>query len=547
MDNPRSRTILVVDDNPANLQLVSRYLKEFGFEMLVARDGNSALEKAQYGQPDLILLDVLMPGISGFETCRRLKADASLQDIPVIFMTSLAETQDKIKGFQVGAVDYITKPFQYEEVLARITTHLQLRELTEFLEVKVRERTEELSTANRQLHNVNEQLTREIAERKRVETSLRASEERFRALYEDNPSMYFTLDKEGIVLSVNRFGSEQLGYKDQELIGQSVLRVFYPDDREAVRQQLEACLQYPGQVVRWEYRKVRKDGSMLWVREGARAVQGADGSLRILVVCEDITQRKVMEEEKEALQAQVIHAQKMEAMGRLAGGIAHDFNNLLTVIQLNAQLMKRKLLEQDPLWGHVHEIQETGNRATKLVRQLLSFSRREIVEPRFLNLNGVVEGMESMLRRIIGENIDLKVELATDLWSVRGASSQMEQVIVNLAVNARDAMPAGGTLRMETSNVVLDEAYAALHVEAQPGPHVLLMISDTGVGMTDEVKDRIFEPFFTTKRGGRGTGLGLATVFGIVKQSDGHIRVYSKVGQGTTFKIYLPQTKQAEA
>jgi PAS domain S-box-containing protein len=250
--------------------------------------------------------------------------------------------------------------------------------------------------------------------------------------------------------------------------------------------------------------------------------------------------RARLEEQRQQLEEQFLQAQKLEAVGRLAGGIAHDFNNLLTVIHLSTRLLERKLRPEDPLWPHVQRIQGAGQRAADLTKQLLAFSRREIVEPKVLDLNQVLADLDDMLRRIIGEDVELCTIPAEGLWPVKIDPSQMDQVILNLAVNARDAMPTGGNLTIEMDNVVLDEAYTARHLGVEPGEYVLLAVSDTGVGMNEEVKAHLFEPFFTTKEKGKGTGLGLATVHGIVKQNNGHTWVYSEPGQGTTFKIYLP-------
>jgi PAS domain S-box-containing protein len=246
-------------------------------------------------------------------------------------------------------------------------------------------------------------------------------------------------------------------------------------------------------------------------------------------------------EELRRTQNQLLQAQKMEAVGRLAGGLAHDFSNMLTIVHFSTQLMKRQLHQDDPLWEHLQQIQEASDRAGALTKQLLSFSRREIIEPRVLNLSQAVEDLSHMLRRIIGEDIELLTLLASDLWPVKVDPARIEQAIVNLVVNARDAMPNGGRLSIETANAVLDETYATQHLDVEPGEYVRLMISDTGIGMTAEVQAHLFEPFFTTKERGKGTGLGLATVFGIIKQHGGHIWVYSEVRQGTVFKIYLPR------
>jgi PAS domain S-box-containing protein len=245
-------------------------------------------------------------------------------------------------------------------------------------------------------------------------------------------------------------------------------------------------------------------------------------------------------------QAQLIQAQKMEAVGRLAGGVAHDFNNLLTVIQVSAQLLERQLRPEDPLWEHVQQIRESGERATGLTRQLLSFSRREIIEPQVLDLNRAIRNLNRVLQRIIGEDVVLSLALSGDLWPVKMDPARIEQMLINLAANARDAMPQGGRLSIETANVTLDAASAVQFLDLQPGEFVLLSLRDTGMGMDDEILSHIFEPFFTTKERGEGTGLGLPTVYGIVKQGGGDISVDSRVGQGTTFKIYLPKAEKSE-
>jgi PAS domain S-box-containing protein len=263
-----------------------------------------------------------------------------------------------------------------------------------------------------------------------------------------------------------------------------------------------------------------------------------------LMACEDITELKRGEEEKAVLQEQLRQSQKMEAIGSLAGGIAHDFNNLLTVIKGYSELSRIGLKEGDTLRGNIDEIQNATERAASLTRQLLAFSRRQVMEMKVLDLNTILRGLDKMLRCVIGEDIELATLLAEDLGRTRADVGQIEQVIMNLAVNAKDAMPSGGKLTIETANVELDESYARSHVDVKHGHYVMFSLSDTGVGMSPEVRERIFEPFFTTKEKGKGTGLGLSTTYGIVKQSEGHIWVYSVQGKGTTFKIYLPRVNE---
>jgi len=263
-----------------------------------------------------------------------------------------------------------------------------------------------------------------------------------------------------------------------------------------------------------------------------------------VMACEDITELKRAEEEKVALQDQLRQSQKAEAIGRLAGGIAHDFNNLLTVIKGYSQLSCMELKEGDTLRGNIEEIQKAAERAASLTRQLLAFSRRQVMEMKVVDLNTLLRDVGKMLRRVIGEDIELVIQPAGDLGGVRADVGQVEQVIMNLAVNAKDAMPSGGKLIIETANVDLDESYARSHLDVKPGSYVMFSVSDTGAGMAPEVRERIFEPFFTTKETGKGTGLGLSTAYGIVKQSKGHIWVYSVQGKGTIFKIYLPRVDE---
>jgi signal transduction histidine kinase/ActR/RegA family two-component response regulator len=289
----------------------------------------------------------------------------------------------------------------------------------------------------------------------------------------------------------------------------------------------------------------RRDGTPIWVEENARAYRGSDGQILYFEgSIQDINEKRLAAAEMLSLQEQLRQSQKMEAVGRLAGGIAHDFNNLLTVISGYSQLSLTTLQEKDPLRENITEIQRATERAASLTRQLLAFSRRQILDMRLIDLNLVVQDLDKMLRRVIGEDIELATLLDKNLWTVKSDPSQIEQVILNLAVNARDAMPKGGRLTIETSNVHLDQEHASAPVSVKPGPCVRLSIMDTGVGMSLEVMERAFEPFFTTKEKGRGTGLGLSTVYGIVKQSGGDVWVHSEVGRGTTFEMFFPKAEE---
>ena len=317
---------------------------------------------------------------------------------------------------------------------------------------------------------------------------------------------------------------------------ESWLNTVHPDDREPFQAALKRLLNRTSSSEEEEYRIVLPDGQIRWVRDSVRATPLADNGIRLDGVVSDITERRRLED-------QLREAQKMDAIGRLAGGIAHDFNNLMTIVTGYGALLHEGLEKNPTLRDRVDQIQKAAQQANDLTRQLLAFGRRQLLRPRILNLNDILEQMEKLLRRVLSENIDLVIECDPSLHTIRSDSGQIEQVIMNLVINARDAMPAGGKLVISTGNVVLDETYARQHLEVRPAEYVCLSVSDTGLGIDSETKAHIFEPFFTTKEPGKGTGLGLATVYGIVKQADGHVMVDSETGHGTTFHVYFPRVE----
>jgi two-component system, cell cycle sensor histidine kinase and response regulator CckA len=379
----------------------------------------------------------------------------------------------------------------------------------------------------------------DMTERKRAEHGLRTSEERFRQIAENIKEGFIVVELDGLrPLYLSRMWEEIWGRPLEEAYRNPAawLQAVHPDDAGALADARQ--LMEKGEAVSRTFRVVRPDGSIRWVRARAFPVHNVSRELyRVVGLVEDITDLRRTEE-------QLLQAQKMEAVGRLAGGVAHDFNNLLTAILGYSELVLQDLGGDHPSAADVKEIRAAGQSAESLTRQLLTFSRRQILQPQTLDLNKVLTRVDGLLQRIIGEDIDLTMKLTAPLGRVSADPGQIEQVVLNLAVNARDAMPHGGKLTIETANVTLDDDYVSQHTGATVGPHVMVAVTDTGTGMDLATQRRLFEPFFTTKEPGRGTGLGLATVYGIVTQSRGSIWVYSELGQGSTFKVYLPATTE---
>ena len=385
-------------------------------------------------------------------------------------------------------------------------------------------------------------IARDITERKQAEEALRAEKQKFERLLENAPFGLIVIDQQGIFKYVNSKFVELFGYDVNEIPnGREWFRKAYPDS-DYRHHVIETWIQdtnisAPGENVPRIFTATCKDGT----KKIIRFITVNLGTGEYLMSCEDITLVQRAEEEKAVLAEQLRQSQKMEAIGRLAGGIAHDFNNLLTVIRGYNQLSLLELKPDDKLRQNIEEVTRATQRASDLTHHLLAFSRRQIMEMKVLNLNTLLKDLDKMLHRVIGEDIQLTYLLSDELGKIKVDPGQMEQVILNLAVNARDAMPSGGKLTIETSNAELDETYAHTHIGTKPGHYVMMSVSDTGMGMTPEVRERAFDPFFTTKEKGKGTGLGLSTCYGIVKQSGGNIWAYSESGRGTTIKIYLPR------
>ena len=382
-------------------------------------------------------------------------------------------------------------------------------------------------------------VSRDLTERRQAEQARAEAEIKYRMIVERVAAISYIAEPgvAGKWYYVSPQIEAILGYTPDEWLATSEkwLDFIHPDDHAAVREAEEIGIRQ--RSFQAEYRMRRKDGRTVWISDTAVIIQGSENHPVMEGILVDISERKLME-----MQSQ--QARRMEAVGRLAGGIAHDFNNLLTIIKGYTELARRRA-ETPELKNDVERIEDASERAAALVRQLLAFSRKQVLQPKNLDLNGVVRGLEQLLRRLLGEDIQLQTKLGLGLGTIKADPSQVEQVLMNLVVNARDAMPNGGRLMIETCNTELDQRYASEHVSVKPGAYVMLAVSDSGIGMSAETVAHIFEPFFTTKGGTKGTGLGLATTYGIVKQSGGYIWVYSEPGQGTTFKVYLPLFQEA--
>ncbi len=511
--------ILVVDDTYAALQLLADVLSEEGYTVRPANTGERALASVEAEPPELILLDIRMPGMDGFEVCKRLKAMETARDIPVLFLSAATEMEERLLGFSLGAVDFITKPFQRDELLARVKTHLAIQRLQESLrrsndemEERVRQRTAELEVQTRALAD---------------------SEERFRAVVQNSADLVTIHDGSGAIVYESPQVSRVLGRREGYMVGRSPVDIAHPEDAARLRQALTDVAAAPGAAAQVEFRAQHADGHWIWLESVGRNLTDHPGVNGILVTSRDATERH-------NLQEQFLQAQRMEVIGRLAGGVAHDFNNLLTAIIGYTELSLSDLPSQSPIASHLCTVRTAAQRAADLTAQLLTFARKQVTVLRSVCVNEMVEEAISVFVRLLGDDVELVTDLAPEAGYVRADPSQLQQVFVNLALNARDAMPGGGRLTIATRTEPGDPGDTRPAGQWQAKRYVIVSVIDTGVGMDEAVRQHIFEPFYTTKEEGKGTGLGLATSHGIVTQAGGRIEVESQVGKGTTFRVYLP-------
>ncbi len=496
----KSLKVLVVEDSEDDAQLVLRELKRGGYvvqyeRVELAEDMIRLLKEESW---DLVISDYSMPRFNALQALDTLKASGL--DLPFIIVSGTIGEDMAVAAMRAGAHDYLLKG--------------KLKKLVPVIQREVRDAEERKG-------------------RRSADEALRDTEERYRDLVENAHDIIYEHDLEGNYTSTNKAFEQITGYSREETLKLNIARTLAPEYVEKAKEMVRRKLTGES-ITAYELQLVAKDGTRVSVEVNTRLVFQNGVPIGIQGIARDVTERKLLEE-------QLRQSQKLEAVGQLAGGVAHDFNNLLTVIGGYADLALSRLPADDSLRRNLKEINNASDRAASLTRQLLAFSRKQVLQPRVFALDTIVANLEKMLRRMIGEDIKFKTNLSATIGNVKADPGQIEQVIMNLVVNARDAMPSGGKLTIETKNVELDEAYAREHISTIPGSYVLLAVSDTGTGIDEQTKKHIFEPFFTTKESGKGTGLGLSTVYGIVKQSGGNIWVYSEPGKGTTFKIYLPR------
>ena len=565
---PSMITILVVDDSPTQLAGLEFLLEEAGYRVVTAGDGVAGLAAARAQTVNVVISDVIMPEMDGYEFCRALRNDPTLRHLPVVLLTSLNEPQDVIRGLEAGADNFIRKPYQDETLLARLRNMLVNRELRrsssgeqgipvafadrhfliradrlQILDLLLSnyedtvEYNAQLVHAQEQLCELNEELEGRVLERT---AALAQSEVKYRALVESSPDALFVIGPgPGFpILEANRVAAEVYGYSHEELLDLSAIQLCAPNEDAEVSDLLQWASQG---MISVESSHLTRDGRVFPVEAKTRSFDFA-GQPCVLASVRDISERRLAETERRRLEEHLQASQRIESVGLLAGGVAHDFNNLLSVI-LSYTGLALETIGDGPIAADLREVHMAAERAADLTHRLLAFSRKQVLQPMPLSLNRVIEGFEKMLRRLLPEDIHMVKILQPDLPLINADPSQMEGVLMNLVVNARDAMPTGGTLTIRTAEAEFTRNPAVrAGGELSPGSYVRLEVTDTGCGMDKEVLARIMEPFFTTKEVGKGTGLGLATVHGVITQSGGGIQVQSEPGRGSTFTILLPVT-----
>jgi PAS domain S-box-containing protein len=495
--------VLVVEDNVGLRRLIMKRLEREKFSVEVVENGNDAISRLKSDPEMILLLDYKLPDMTGREVVEQL--DQEGYNVPFIIITGHGDERTAVEMMKLGARDYLVKDHAFLDVLPQVMSHVSDQVLTEKKLFQVRK-------------------------------ALEASEERFKVLFNSGTDAIFVQeienDKPGRFIEVNDIACQQLGYSRPELLQMTMADIEAQDreDFDSSNGIFESKMAEENKYILGETALITKEGIHICVENNSHLID-LEGNPVILCISRDITQRRQLEQ-------QLLQAQKMEAIGKLAGGVAHDFNNLLTAIMGYSDLMMVKMKPDSPFRDGVTEIKKASLRAAALTQQLLAFSRKQIMKTRIVDINITVKGMEKMLKRLIGEDIRLVSHLEPEVHRIRADSGQLEQVILNLSINASDAMINGGTLTIKTENKIIDEEYSKILPYSKPGKFVCLSITDCGLGIDKSLIPHIFEPFFTTKK--TGTGLGLSVVYGVIKQHSGWLNVYSEPGDGTTFRAYFP-------
>jgi PAS domain S-box-containing protein len=509
----RKRTILIVDDNPTNLGVLTNYLKEYGYKTPVASNGEIALKRAKYIHPDLILLDVMMPGIDGFETCHRLKADENTKDIPVIFMTALESTENKVRGFQEGAVDYITKPLQYEEVLARVTTHLHIRELTQHLQ----RQTAELASANTEIRYLNEQLR---AENLRVIADLKESEHKYKTLVEEITDGYFVI-QDGVIVFANQAFCHMHGYQLEEVLGKPFTMFVDPESRKETADIYHKTHQEMTVSRLFEYLRLTKGGHSLSTEMTVKATY-YENKLVDIGICRDITERIQMEQ-------RVRDAERMADIGRITTSLSHELRNPLSAIKMNLQILKKNHQFADNDQRRIDiSVREVG-RLEGVLNELLDFAKPLHLNMSTCNINTVLSSCLELLNETFEEKqLSVTRYFDPNIPDFRGDEKKLSQAFINLLLNASEVSNQEGKIWVTSQYCHPDP----------DNPQIEVIVQDEGCGLPKQELSEIFKPFFTTKT--HGTGLGLTNVKQAIEAHGGRVEAGNRHPSGASFRVYLP-------
>ena len=566
--------ILIVEDSPTQREKLRIILESEGFEVVSATDGLDGLKAAVNSKFDLVISDIMMPGLTGYEFCRRLKSEIAPKEIPVILLTTLSDPMDVVRGLECAADNFLTKPYEPEVLVQRVQNVLEnwrLRaekklkpsneiyflgkkftitlEKQQILNLLITTFEDTVRTTNlllksqQELMEANGKIER-YAEL--LEGKVQFTEEKYKLLLEHATDAVIGSDLEGRIFSWNRGAETMLGYPSEEMVGQFTTLLVPPDRKEEMRKMRELAAKEKN-VSNYETGMLRKNGELVEVAVTVSPIKDPQGKIvGLSTISRDITEKKRAQESLKRAEKQIRLSQKMDAIGRLAGGVAHDFNNLMMVIEGNSDFLKAALPLGDPHLQEVAEIENAVHRGTELTKQLLAFGKKLVSQPHLINLNELSSEIAKMLKRLIDASIDFTFIQDENLKWIKSDQGQIQQVILNLVLNARDSMPKGGKLLVTTKNYESSEDVKTTGFKIPSGSYVCLSVTDTGTGMDDETQKHLFEPFFTTK-GEKGTGLGLATVYGIVHQWGGFLEFYSTLGVGTTFSIFFPAVKEGVA